>query len=74
MSDCSVPCPPFTETTLNVVGICDCRAFNTPGNPDCPIHGDMVRMWLDGYQAALDTLKAAHAELYRSQPYYGSAK
>lgn len=54
MSECpSVPCPPFREVKLEVEAVCDCHGFHHPGNHLCPIHGDLVYAWLDGYTTAL---------------------
>lgn len=69
-----IPCPGFETVELTVEGVCDCRDFNTPGNPNCPIHGVQVQAWKSGYQAALDVLKHVHTELYRALPHYGSAR
>lgn len=74
MPECSVPCPSFEEAGLEVTGVCDCQDYNTPGNPDCVIHGPEVRAWIQGYRGALDVLKATHAQMLKALPYYGAAK
>lgn len=57
-----VPCPSFQDVELTVTAICDCQEFYAPGNPDCPIHGNDVRAWLDGLNAAIDLLNDVIAE------------
>ena len=44
----SVPCPPWTEGELTVKALCNCLERwghwgNPWGDPDCPIHGELVR-------------------------------
>lgn len=75
MDSCTpIPCPPWQTVKIEITAVCDCQDHNTPGNPDCPIHGLQVQAWKDGYQAALDVLKHVHTELYRALPHYGSAR
>lgn len=75
MDSCKpIPCPPIRETTLHVDGICDCPDYTTPGNPNCVIHGPQVQAWIEGYRAALDVLKASHAQLFQALPFYGAPR
>ena len=53
------PCPPFQTVELTVDGVCDCRDFLWPGNPECPVHAELVLEAIEGWNAAVQTFEAA---------------
>jgi len=65
MKECQpVPCPEPTETSVHVTGFCNCAQaeYNRqmlPGSPDCPVHGQWVKGYVFGWNAASDAFDAA---------------
>lgn len=54
-----VPCPAFEEVELQVSEVCDCHDYAPPGHSECPIHGEDVSAWFDGWNAAVDLMNEA---------------
>lgn len=78
MDECRpIPCPGFQEVNLRVEAVCDCPWDLHPGSLECPVHGDQVREFLEGFRssfepaASLATIQAevAHVRaMYRMNP------
>ena len=64
-----VVCPPFGTVTLTIDGTCDCQEFLWPGNPDCPVHGDLVRETVEGWNAAVRIFESAWTEVQEMTGY-----
>jgi len=45
-----VPCPEFQEVSLRVEAECNCGGHAAPGNSECPIHGGLIRHYMEGAQ------------------------
>ncbi len=63
------PCPSFQEVTLTIDGVCDCAKYIWPGNPDCPVHGDLVRETVEGWNAAVRIFESAWTEVQKMTGY-----
>lgn len=68
MNQCQpIPCPDFTDVKITVEAVCDCATAghspSLPGSPDCPIHGERVRGYIQGWNAASDAFRNAVAQI-----------
>lgn len=64
MNQCQpIPCPDFSEVSLQIDAVCDCLTAvyppSLPGSPDCPIHGERVKGYIQGWNAASDAFDYA---------------
>lgn len=54
-----VPCPSFETVNLQVTDVCNCDGTEWMGNPDCPIHGERVIGYRQGWNAAFQVINFA---------------
>lgn len=54
-----IPCPSFQTVGLQITEVCSCDGTEWMGNPDCPIHGERVIGYRQGWNAAFGVITEA---------------